>query len=171
MATATAEPKTKPSKTPIILGFILALLGGGGGFYAATKGMLPIGNLTAMGTGESDPNSHGSDNSGDGASTMMPDVRFVIIPPLLISLGPASASRHLRFAAQLEIQPGYEPEVEALMPRIVDVLNSYLRAVETGDFDDTAILLRLRVQMLRRVQLVAGPDKVRDLLIMEFVFD
>jgi flagellar FliL protein len=57
------------------------------------------------------------------------------------------------------------------MPRVIDVLNGYLRAVEPGDFDDPAILGRLRAQMLRRVQIVTGTERVRDLLIMEFVLN
>ena len=53
-----------------------------------------------------------------------------------------------------------------LMPRIQDVLNSYLRAVEVRQLEDPSALLRLRAQMLRRVQIVTGEGRVRDLLIL-----
>jgi flagellar FliL protein len=55
------------------------------------------------------------------------------------------------------------------MPRVVDVLNGFLRAVDVTDLEDPAALLRLRAQMLRRVQIVTGEGAVRDLLVMEFV--
>ncbi|MFY0682096.1 MAG: flagellar basal body-associated FliL family protein [Thalassovita sp.] len=172
MATTTADPNVKSSKRPLMLGLVLGILGGVVGFYAAYQGLLPLGN-TVQPTADATmtDKAHSSDSHAGEPSFMAQDISFVPIPPLLISLGPASASKHLRFAAQLETEPGSEKTVEALMPRIVDVLNSYLRAVETADFDDTAILIRLRVQMLRRVQLVVGPGHVRDLLIMEFIFD
>jgi flagellar protein FliL len=57
------------------------------------------------------------------------------------------------------------------MPRIVDVLNGYLRAVEVREFEDPAALVRLRAQMLRRVQIVTGEGRVRDLLVTEFVLN
>ena len=57
------------------------------------------------------------------------------------------------------------------MPRVVDVLNSYLRALEIDDLRGNAALVRLRAQMLRRVQTVIGRDRVNDLLIMEFVMN
>ncbi|MEM7791980.1 MAG: flagellar basal body-associated FliL family protein, partial [Verrucomicrobiota bacterium] len=75
----------------------------------------------------------------------------------------------LRFRAQLEIREENREDVEKLLPRIIDVLNSYLRAIDVEDIEGTASLVRLRSQMLRRVQVVAGIDRVQDLLVMEFV--
>lgn len=100
----------------------------------------------------------------------MPDVAFVPIEPLVISIGGTDVS-HLRFRAQLEVRSTYREEVEKLMPRVVDVLNSYLRAVAVEDLSNNSALVRLRAQMLRRVQVVTGGDRVNDLLIMEFVLN
>ena len=57
------------------------------------------------------------------------------------------------------------------MPRINDVLNVYLRAVDERDFEVPRAMVRLRAQMLRRVQLVTPPGAVRDVLIQEFVLN
>ena len=62
-------------------------------------------------------------------------------------------------------------EVETVLPRVTDVLNSYLRALELDDLRDPLALTRLRAQMLRRIQVVVGKERVRDLLIMEFVLN
>ena len=62
-------------------------------------------------------------------------------------------------------------EVTLLMPRVLDVLNSYLRAVDPASFDDPGAMTRLRAQMLRRIQIVTGEGRVRDLLITEFVLN
>ena len=57
------------------------------------------------------------------------------------------------------------------MPRVLDVLNTYLRAVEVRDLEQPSSAARLRAQMLRRVQVVTGEGRVRDLLVTEFVMN
>ena len=89
----------------------------------------------------------------------------------MISLPPGASARHLRFTGQLEVEPEHAAEVAQLMPRILDVLNTYLRAVEVRDLEQPASIARLRAQMLRRVQVVTGEGRVRDLLITEFVLN
>ncbi len=182
MADATAEEEVKkPSKLPLILGLVLAIAGGGGGFYAVYSGMILGGDSEhaaddhgaaddAHGDGHDD--AHGDDHGGDMIEAIpLGDRVFVPLDPLMISLAPGGGSRHLRFRAQLEVPSEHERAVRAVLPRVIDVLNSYLRAVETRDFENPAILGKLRAQMLRRVQIVAGADHVRDLLIMEFVLN
>ena len=154
------EPPKKTSKLPLILGLVLALAGGGGGFYAVSTGL-----ILGKGSGEE----HVEEQESLEVKNM-PDVAFVPIEPLVISIG-GNDVRHLRFRAQLEVRPAYQAEVEKLMPRVVDVLNSYLRAVAVEDLSNNSALVRLRAQMLRRVQVVTGGDRVNDLLIMEFVLN
>jgi flagellar FliL protein len=57
------------------------------------------------------------------------------------------------------------------MPRILDVLNGYLRAIDIAQLEDPSALLRIRAHMLRRIQIVTGEGRVRDLLITEFVLN
>lgn len=162
-ATADAEdiaPK-KSSRLPLILGLVLALLGGGGGFMAVKMGFLG---------GNSAPADAGHAPEAAPVEPLAP-ASFVPLDPLLISMPGGNANRFLRFTAQLEVPPQYVEEVTAIKPRIVDVLNSYLRAVETKDIEDPTALVRLRAQMLRRIQVVTGAGRVQDLLIMEFVLN
>lgn len=159
MAEADAESVELPKKRslmPLLGGLVAALVAAGGGYLAVSSGLLF---------------SAGSDVENKSAKGTLDDIAFVAIDPLTISLGPSSTSRHLRFEAQLEIDAAYEEDVTKLMPRIVDVLNSYLRAIEIRDVEEPAALVRLRAQMLRRVQIVTGEGRVRDLLIMEFVLN
>ena len=155
-ATADDEAPKTSSKLPLILGLVLALAGGGGGFFAVYSGML---------FGHSEP------AEMPKADEAKPDFAFVAIDPMIVSVGSARDGRHLRFQAQLEVAAGAEAEVEAQMPRIVDVLNGYLRAVGMSDLEDPAALIRLRTQMLRRIQIITGEGLVRDLLIREFVLN
>lgn len=151
------EPRPKRSVLPVIIGLALALIGGGGGFYLVYSGML-----------------FGSESAAKQEAAAVPellDTTFVALDPMVVSLGPGSHNRHLRFTAHLEVNKPYAGDVEKLRPRIMDVLHSYLRAIETSDFDEISALTRLRAQMLRRLQIVAGEGRIRDLLIVEFVLN
>lgn len=90
---------------------------------------------------------------------------------MVISLPLQSVNRHLRFNAQLEVEAAQVTAVREMLPRIIDVLNTYLRAVETRDLENPAALQMLRTQMLRRIQIVVGPGHVRDVLVMEFILN
>ena len=161
---AGEDAPKKKSKLPLIVGLVLALAGGGGGFFAVQTGMI-LGGDAAPTDAEAAPKDHAAEE------TPITDTAFVPVDQLVISLGSGSGSKHLLFKSQLEVGKAHEEEVTALLPRVVDVLNSYLRAVDMRDLEDPAALLRLRAQMLRRVQTVVGGDRVRDLLIMEFVLN
>ena len=148
-------PPKKGSKKGLLLGLVLALVLGGGGFYATWSGLILGGSKT--------------DEHADQGPSPLPDIAFIPVDPVTISLGPAARTSQLRMQSQLEVEKAYSADVTLLMPRILDVLNSYLRAVDVAEIEDPAALVRLRAQMLRRVQMVVGDGRVRDLLITEFV--
>ena len=170
MTDTTADPaaeageeteKKKGSKLPLILGVVLALVGGGGGFMAVQMGLLG-------GGGDS---GHEAAEAEVTAPDPLEPVAFVPLDPVVIALPGTNNREHLRFTAQLEVPPDQQAAVEAIKPRIVDVLNGYLRAVDLSDLENPSALMRLRGQMLRRIQVVAGEGRVNDLLIMEFVLN
>ncbi|WP_417587696.1 flagellar basal body-associated FliL family protein [Pararhodobacter oceanensis] len=173
-AAEVEQPPEGKSKKGLIIGLVLALAGAGGGFYAMYSGaaMSLFGGDSQTAEGDSATTAaddgHGT---GDSAAPAPNAVGFVPLEPITISLGPRGQSRHLRFSAQLEVAPAHAAEVRHLMPRIMDVLNIYLRALDPHELEEPAALLRLRGQMLRRVQIVTGPGFVNDLLVMEFVLN
>ncbi len=163
MTDATADVPEKPArskKLAMVIWLILAGVGAGVGFYAVQAGFVPTGANTV----------HVAEHQNDSPMPL-PDIAFVEIDPIMITLGGGGASKHLRFRAQLEVDSAYAREVESIMPRIVDVLNSYLRALEVKDLSDPLALTWLRAQMLRRIIIVSGRGRVRDLLIMDFLLN
>lgn len=154
---AEVTPK-KSLKMPIIIGLVLAILGGAGGFFAVQMGFL---------FGRGDAVTH----AGNAPPEALPDIAFVPVDPLVISLNENGTNRYLKFRAELEVEGPAAEDVQQLMPRVVDVLNNYLRAVDVALLSETSALVGLRAQMLRRVQVVVGHGRVRDLLIMEFVLN
>ncbi|MEP0209263.1 MAG: flagellar basal body-associated FliL family protein [Paracoccaceae bacterium] len=160
MTDATADETEEPpksSKLPLVLGLVAAIAGGGGGFFATYSGMLFA------------PEPQEDNKAEIPPIAPIPNVTFVEIEPMTISLGRGNSTRHLRFRANLEVPAEYQTDVEKLLPRVMDVLNGYLRALTLDDFERAEALPRLRAQMLRRIQIVTGKGRVNDFLIMEFV--
>ena len=151
------EAPPKRSKKPLLIGLLLAILLGGGGFYATWSGLI-LGPSAGA-------------EAHEAAPGPLTGIAFVPLETLVISLGPESRSEHLRFSAQVEVVEAAAADVTLLAPRILDVLNSYLRAIDTKDIENPAAMARLRAQMLRRIQIVTGEGRVRDLLITEFVLN
>jgi flagellar protein FliL len=152
--------KKSGDKKPLLFGLIGAIVLGGGGFFAIYSGLLDSG---------SDPNADAYAESEEAVYAELQQVTFVPIEQIIITLPKTASAQNLRFVGQLEVAPGRAEAVQLLMPRIVDVLNTYLRAVDVEDIESPSSATRLRAQMLRRVQVVAGEGLVRDLLITEFV--
>lgn len=157
-AVAETSGRGARQRRGIMLGLALALLCAAGGFAASYLGLLDrFGGAAKQGAGPDLPK---------GALPA-----FVPVPQLLVSIGPPGAGRHLRFAAEIEVSRNDASHVAALMPRVTDVLNGYLRAVEPALFDRPEALMLMRAQMLRRIRLVTGEALAADLLITEFVID
>lgn len=142
---------------PLLIGVVLALLAGAGGFWAVTKG--------PFAPPEPPDVVEGPIVAGPPPS----DSIFVPLDPIVVTLGPAIAGRHLLFDAYLEVPPLHAEEVTRLLPRVLDVLNGYLRVIELAELADPTSLAVLRAQMLRRIQTVCGPGRVQDLLVTQFV--
>ncbi|MEL6520057.1 MAG: flagellar basal body-associated FliL family protein [Pseudomonadota bacterium] len=157
------EGPNKSSKMPLIIGLALFLILGGAGFFVTYSGL--VGGSGGEGVADKDSGAE------EETAEPLPDIAFVPIDPLVISLNTPGKSMHLRFRGYLEIVDGQADSVTTLMPRIVDVLNGYLRALSSEELQDPSKLLRMRAQMLRRVQLVVGEGRVRDLLVSEFVIN
>jgi len=155
------SPKKKSILVPLLLGLVLAGIGGAGGFFAVSSGVIG-----------------GGDNEQEvveKADASLPDeldsIAFVPLDAVVIDITGPTGRQILRFRADVEVSAGYEDDVANLKPRIMDVMNGYLRAVDPAELQEPAALLRLRGQLLRRVQLVVGEGRVRDLLVIEFVLN
>lgn len=149
-----AKPKKGPGLVGILLTLVVALGLGGGGFYAMYAGLL---------------SSEGHAATAKDAEAAAPDAPiFLELDPMAISVGGTEGVKQLRFRAFLQLADD-AGDVAALQPRILDIFATYLRALSVEQLEDPSGLFTLRAQLLRRVQLLAGPEAVRDLLIIDFV--
>ncbi len=150
-----AEPEKKGKG--MLFGLIGALVMGGAGFAAVFLGFVG-------GSGE-------TMEEPVAEVLPLPNVNFLAMEDIVVSLGKNASSKHLKFRGHLEINPLYLEDVTLLLPRVYDVLNTFLRAVDEDEIARPSSLIKLRAQMLRRVQIVTGEGRVRDLLISEFILN
>lgn len=161
------ETPAKKSKIPVFIGFFLALIAGIGGFYAMTSGLF---SGTEGVESESVAREQGTDDSPlPGAVSSESNLVFLPIEPVVVNMPPDARHTHLRFVVQLEVDRAHVAELEKQMPRIVDIMNSYLRALEPDSFNDRQILAQIRVHLMARFAVTFGRGHVRDLLVMEFL--
>ena len=144
-------PQRRPGLIPLLGRVLAAVLIAAAGFLAGMQGSLPF--PTAL----------------QQAPAPLEGIAYVPLKPIVIALNVGGVRKHLKFLGQLEVVAAYQPEVSALLPRIMDVLNSYLHAVDLSMVEGPGTLTKLRAQMLRRLQIVTGEGRVNDLLVMELL--
>ncbi|MGD9967257.1 MAG: flagellar basal body-associated FliL family protein [Hyphomonadaceae bacterium] len=145
------------------------LLGGGGGEQHAEAnaghGKAKGGHGAAEGAGEAVP--------GPNGTTIMhgDDVVFVTLPEMLVNItGPDGRPAYLKLKLTLEAPD--DATVTALgehIPRVTDQFNGFLRELRTDDLSGSAGAYRLRLELLRRVNLVIAPTRINAVLIEEML--
>lgn len=151
--TSTEPTARKSNRLKGILVALVLILSAGAGAYLVTSGRVVLGTTAAT----------------ERNSESFADVAFIPLQPLTVAIGSNSDRRFLRFRGELEVDKRFQAQIEAQIPRVIDVLNTYLQSLELGEIESPSSLLALRSQMRRRVDLVVGGDRINDLLIMEFV--
>lgn len=175
------SPKKKMSGKKLVLFIILpAVLVLGGGGAAAFLLLKPSGEQHAEaneGHGKA-KGGHGAEATGEAVpgpnGTMImhgDDVVFVTLPEMLVNItGPEGRPAYLKLKLTLEAPD--DATVAALgehIPRVTDQFNGFLRELRTDDLAGSAGAYRLRLELLRRVNLVIAPMQVNAVLIEEML--
>jgi len=96
---------------------------------------------------------------------------FYNLPGMVVNL-PAAAGRtsFLKLTVSLELESTADvTAVQAVMPRIGDNIQAFLRELRPEDVKGTAALTRLRAELLDRVTTAAPNAKVDDVLLQELL--
>lgn len=112
----------------------------------------------------------GGDGHGDGhAGPVGP--AFLKIPDMIVNLNTQDGQpRYLRLAVQLELNSEADKAaVEAVLPRVVDQFQTYLRELRVTDLKGSKGIYRLQIELLSRVNSAAAPVKVKDVLFQEIL--
>lgn len=100
-----------------------------------------------------------------------PQVAYYDMPDIVVNIQTADGSpTYLKLAVSLELDSIEEkPGLQALMPRVVDQFQGYLRELRMDDLHGSAGVVRLKEELLRRVNVAAAPYPVRDVLLKEMI--
>jgi flagellar FliL protein len=96
---------------------------------------------------------------------------FFDLPDLLVNLNTTGRkASFLKLSVSLELEHAEDlPKLTAVMPRIVDNFQVYLRELRVEDLRGSGGIYRLREELLARVNTAAAPVKVADVLFKEML--
>jgi flagellar FliL protein len=115
--------------------------------------------------GEGDPAAMGTISSGpDG-------VTFYTLPDLIVNIQTADGRpTYLKLKLTLEMKDAdLATHLQGEMPRMQDMFQGFLRELRPEDMAGSAGVYQLKVEILRRVNLIAAPGKVDAVLIEEML--
>ena len=100
-----------------------------------------------------------------------PQVAYYDVPDLIVNIQTADGTpAYLKLSVALELDTADEKAgLQALMPRIVDQFQGYLRELRVDDIKGSAGVVRLKEELLRRINVAAAPYRVRDVLLKEMI--
>lgn len=167
---AEEAPKKRFSAKKLVLFVVLPLLllGGGG------AGLLFSGLLG----GEEEPaevveaeSQEDLDEEGRDPPDEPRDIVFYDLPEMLVNLNsPGRQTSFLKIQVSLELGSAEAvPEVEAVLPRIVDNFQVYLRELRPEELTGTKGVYRLKEELLVRVNTAVEPVRVYDVLFKEIL--
>lgn len=178
---AAAPAKKKPSKKLVIMGAAAAVLVLGGGGAGAF--MMMGGEKAAAGekAGDHKPKKKAKKSGGHGAGKAEPGapviadgpdgVVFYTMPDLIVNIqSPDGRPSYLKLKLTLEL-PDHETAeaLEPATPRLNDMFSTFLRELRPEDLSGSQGTYELRMEILKRVNLVAAPAEVKAVLIEEML--
>ena len=100
-----------------------------------------------------------------------PKVAFSDMQDILVNIQSNDGTpAYLKLGLSLELEDdAQKAAIQPLMPRITDQFQAYLRELRLDDLKGSAGVLRLKEELLRRVNVAAAPYKVRDVLLKEMI--
>lgn len=96
---------------------------------------------------------------------------FTDIPPMIVNLSNTGKQpRFLKIYLKVETENGEEQKkLEAVLPRVVDQFQMYLRELRIEDLRGTSGIYRLKIELLSRIRAAATNVKIRDVLFQEIL--
>jgi flagellar FliL protein len=184
MAKAKKQDEEKPEETPEGAegaaaepkkGFVKKLLGNRKLLIISAAGLLVVLLGTSAGlyffVFSATPKADTKIVNGEPVPVTPPQVAFYDVPDIIVNIQSADGSpAYLKLATSLELNSEDEKAgMTVLMPRIVDQFQGYLRELRIDDLKGSAGVLRLKEELLRRINVAAAPYHVRDVLLKEMI--
>lgn len=141
----------------------LLLLGGGGAgayFFLFASG------------GDHGEEAPAEDHAAAEEEDIAGDPVFYELPEMLINLNSRGAKKNsfLKLRLTLELRdPLAVPELEKVLPRVLDNFNTFLRELRIEELQGTSAVYRIKEELLIRINGAVRPIKVYDVLFNEML--
>ena len=147
---------------------------------AAPKSKFPLkliamvagGLVLAIGLGTGAYMLFGGSHETKAAAPVVKPAVFVDLPEVLVNLSNTGSDRtqYLKVKVVLELPDAkLKEQIQPLLPRLLDMFQTYLRELRPTDLDGSAGLYRLKEELTRRVNVAIAPSKVNAVLFKEIV--
>ena len=152
-----AEKKSGGKKKLILIAVPVLLIAVGAGLWFT--GILP--KMLGMGK---------KDDAAEAVAKPVPP-SFIDLPELVANLnGNSGRPAYVKVVARLEIpRPEDVEKVRAVMPRLQDMMQTYLREMRPDELRGSAGTYRLREELIARANVAAAPAKVSDVLFSQML--
>ncbi len=112
---------------------------------------------------------HPADQPAETASAKPPT--FVEVPEMIANLNSAGKRQaFVKLKARIELAKASDlPVVQAAMPRVLDMLQTYLRETRPEELRGSAGTWRLREELIARANIAVAPAHVVDVLFVEML--
>jgi flagellar FliL protein len=150
-----------PRKLQLIaVGGLLVVLGGGGAAYYFLTPKPKTPDEAALASVQT-----------QAANLPAATAAFFDIPDIIVNIQtPDSAPAFLKLSVSLELDKAEsKAAIEPVLPRIIDQFQTYLRELRVEDIRGSAGVMRLKEELLRRVNLAVAPTPVHDVLLKEMI--
>jgi flagellar FliL protein len=139
---------------------VLAMVGAGLWFSGVLPRLLHGGKPAAA--------AHPADQPATALAVSPPT--YVDLPEMVANLNAGRRPAFIKLRARIELaRAGDAPAIQAAMPRLLDLFQTYLREMHPEELRGSAGIWRLREALIARADIVAAPARVTDVLFTEML--
>ena len=149
---------------------VLAVAGAGLWFTGVIPHLLGIGAPAAHGAAAA-KSAAAAKADAHGAKPAAAAPSFVDLPDIIANLDNGERRPvYVKLRARIELaRPGDAAAVQAAMPRIQDLFQTYLREMRPEELRGSAGTYRLREELIARANIAVAPARIQDLLFVQML--
>jgi flagellar protein FliL len=151
---------------------VLIVIGSGAGLYfTGYLGKLTAKKIDCATVTEGDKDYAACAQEIAHTAASLPPGIFVDIPDMIVNLsGNTKKTTYLKIVLKVELEGKDDAKgFNAIMPRVVDQFQTYLRELRLEDLKGSSGIYRMKIELLSRVRAAAPEIKVRDVLFQEIL--
>jgi flagellar FliL protein len=117
------------------------------------------------------PHLLGLDGPKEHVGEPLPPPSYVDVPEMVANLNSGThRPSYVKVVARMEVpRPDDVAKVKAAMPRLLDIMQTYLREMRPEELRGSAGTYRLREELLARANVAVAPAKVSDVLFTQMI--